>query len=91
LPSFSLTALSSTFPSTFFYLLLPSFSLTALSSTFRLTTRRTGLSSNELWDLHRRGARLMKLFHAGMVTAKILKYGPVPKQRNSLLVTLTGL
>eukprot|EP00036_Acanthoecidae_sp_10tr_P011946 CAMPEP_0182927644 /NCGR_PEP_ID=MMETSP0105_2-20130417/13893_1 /TAXON_ID=81532 ORGANISM="Acanthoeca-like sp., Strain 10tr" /NCGR_SAMPLE_ID=MMETSP0105_2 /ASSEMBLY_ACC=CAM_ASM_000205 /LENGTH=619 /DNA_ID=CAMNT_0025065601 /DNA_START=14 /DNA_END=1873 /DNA_ORIENTATION=+ len=33
----------------------------------------SGLSSNELWDLHRNGAKMIKLFHAGQVTAKILK------------------
>lgn len=32
-----------------------------------------GLTSNELWDMHRRGAKLLKLFHAGQVTPPILK------------------
>ncbi|EDQ85916.1 uncharacterized protein MONBRDRAFT_28906 [Monosiga brevicollis MX1] len=32
-----------------------------------------GMTSNELWDMHRRGAKLIKLFHASMVTPKILK------------------
>lgn len=31
------------------------------------------MTSNELWDLHRRGARLIKLFHASMVTPPVLK------------------
>ena len=33
----------------------------------------SGLSSNELWDLHRQGARLIKMFHAGVVGPTILK------------------
>lgn len=33
----------------------------------------SGLSSNELWDLRRQGAAMLKMFHAGQVTAKILK------------------
>eukprot|EP00041_Stephanoeca_diplocostata_P026028 m.693765 g.693765 ORF g.693765 m.693765 type:complete len:614 (+) comp22875_c0_seq8:154-1995(+) len=33
----------------------------------------SGLSSNECWDLKRQGAQMIKLFHAGQVTAKILK------------------
>lgn len=33
----------------------------------------SGLSSNECWDLKRQGAKMIKLFHAGQVTAKILK------------------
>lgn len=33
-----------------------------------------GLSSNELWEYHRQGAKLIKMFHAGMVGPKILKY-----------------
>eukprot|EP00051_Salpingoeca_urceolata_P033043 m.18593 g.18593 ORF g.18593 m.18593 type:complete len:709 (+) comp5752_c0_seq2:2506-4632(+) len=33
----------------------------------------SGLSSNELWDLHRQGAHVVKMFHAGQVTPKILK------------------
>eukprot|EP00911_Craspedida_sp_UC1_P002828 UC1_evm3s2071 len=32
-----------------------------------------GLSSNELWDFYLQGARLIKLFHAGLVGPKILK------------------
>eukprot|EP00039_Didymoeca_costata_P031320 m.34176 g.34176 ORF g.34176 m.34176 type:complete len:611 (+) comp8684_c0_seq1:108-1940(+) len=32
-----------------------------------------GLTSNELWDMKRQGAVLLKMFHAGQVTAKILK------------------
>jgi len=30
-------------------------------------------TSNELWDQHRRGARLIKLFHAGLASPAILK------------------
>eukprot|EP00912_Choanoflagellata_sp_UC4_P002405 UC4_evm3s1514 len=33
----------------------------------------SGLSSNELWSLHKKGARLIKMFHAGLVGPKILK------------------
>lgn len=33
----------------------------------------SGFTSNELWDLHRRGARLLKLFHAGLCSPPILK------------------
>eukprot|EP00055_Hartaetosiga_balthica_P006968 m.23224 g.23224 ORF g.23224 m.23224 type:complete len:621 (+) comp5530_c0_seq5:27-1889(+) len=32
-----------------------------------------GMTSNELWDMHRRGARVLKMFHAGMVGPTILK------------------
>eukprot|EP00730_Choanoeca_flexa_P014038 TRINITY_DN5987_c0_g1_i3.p1 TRINITY_DN5987_c0_g1~~TRINITY_DN5987_c0_g1_i3.p1 ORF type:complete len:602 (+),score=128.65 TRINITY_DN5987_c0_g1_i3:2-1807(+) len=32
-----------------------------------------GMTSNELWDMHRRGARIIKLFHASLVGFKILK------------------
>jgi 2-keto-3-deoxy-6-phosphogluconate aldolase len=32
-----------------------------------------GSSVNELWDMHRRGARVIKLFHAGTIGPKILK------------------
>merc|ERR1719272_2645494 len=33
----------------------------------------SGLSSNEMWDLKRKGAKMIKMFHAGQVTAPILK------------------
>jgi len=33
----------------------------------------SALTSNECWQLHRRGVRLIKLFHAGMVNPAILK------------------
>eukprot|EP00045_Choanoeca_perplexa_P017894 m.270959 g.270959 ORF g.270959 m.270959 type:complete len:632 (+) comp17669_c0_seq19:2242-4137(+) len=32
-----------------------------------------GMTSNELWDMHRRGAKVIKLFHASLVTPRILK------------------
>ena len=32
-----------------------------------------GMTSNELWDMHRRGARLIKLFHASILGPKILR------------------
>ncbi|EGD74162.1 hypothetical protein PTSG_12407 [Salpingoeca rosetta] len=32
-----------------------------------------GMTSNELWDMHRRGARVIKLFHASMLGPRILK------------------
>ena len=35
--------------------------------------RHAGTSVNELWDMHRRGARVIKLFHAGIIGPKILK------------------
>ena len=34
----------------------------------------SALSSNEMWEMHRQGAQMIKMFHAGQVTAKILKY-----------------
>lgn len=33
----------------------------------------SGFTSNELWDLHRRGAKMIKLFHAGVVGPAGLK------------------
>ena len=33
----------------------------------------SGFTSNELWDLHRKGARMIKLFHAGVVGPSGLK------------------
>ena len=33
-----------------------------------------GLTSNELWDMTRQGAKLLKLFHAGMVSPSILQW-----------------
>eukprot|EP00056_Hartaetosiga_gracilis_P020475 m.19585 g.19585 ORF g.19585 m.19585 type:complete len:612 (-) comp8487_c0_seq1:92-1927(-) len=32
-----------------------------------------GMTSNELWDMHRRGARVLKMFHASIIGPKILK------------------
>jgi len=32
----------------------------------------SGFTSNELWNLHRRGVRLIKLFHAGHSSPKLL-------------------
>ena len=33
----------------------------------------SGFTSNELWGLHRRGVRLIKLFHAGLSSPALLK------------------
>lgn len=33
----------------------------------------SAFTSNECWDLHRRGVRMIKLFHAGLVSPSILK------------------
>ena len=33
----------------------------------------SALTSNECWDLHRRGCRLIKLFHAGLLSPALLK------------------
>jgi 2-keto-3-deoxy-6-phosphogluconate aldolase len=38
----------------------------------------SGLSSNELWDLHRKGARMIKLFHAGQVRQPLLSTFDAP-------------
>lgn len=34
----------------------------------------SGLSSNELWDLHRQGVKMIKLFHAGQVQSQSPNY-----------------
>ena len=33
----------------------------------------SALSSNEMWEMHRQGVQMIKMFHAGVVTAKCLK------------------
>ncbi len=35
--------------------------------------RAAGFTANELWDLHRQGAPLLKLFHAGLASPAILQ------------------